>query len=528
MYTNNSITAIALSCTALLPLSCNLIQKKTAQESAPPNIIILLTDDQRWDAISYNNPDLAINTPHIDWLAKNGVNFADAFVTTPICAVSRASVISGRYSRNARIHEFLIPFDQDIWDTSYPVLMKNAGYYLGQIGKYGVGTTQEQINTFDMWDADLTQGPAFHEYNGEEVHDSEWLTLRTRDFLDQVPEGKPFVLQLNYKAPHPSAAVAPEDKGTLDGVFFPRLTADTPEQRALQPLHVTRGLGSHSYQNSNFSSDKTRSRFIANYLEKIISLDRSVGAIMKELKERGIADNTVVIFFSDHGTHFGEKGFIGKWTPYDPSLRIPFIVYDPRKRETAGTTSDKIVLNIDVAPTILDLAGLPSEPGMDGVSIMPLLRGESPSGWRRHFFFEHQMSMASIPRPVPRNMGVRTEIDKYARWTDITPFIEEYYDLVTDPHEMNNLFHEKPERAMELRRLFEQWEKENPNTYDYMPYSHRPQTGADIDLEKFKEAHPSAYRNIAAEVEKRKLNWEDILVDPELRWEVGLASGFFY
>lgn len=493
-----------------------------------PNILILLTDDQRWDAIGVNNPALKIETPNLDRLARTGVNFSRAFVTTPICAVSRACILSGRYSRNARMHEFLIPFDRDIWSTSYPALLKGAGYYLGQLGKYGVGATKDQQELFDLFDADLAQGEPFHSYKGENVHDSDWLTRRTRDFLDQVPAGRPFLLQVNYKAPHPSSVPAPEDLGRLKGTEFPAMPSDTPAMRALLPAHVLRGLGGSSYP-ADFGTPERRNAWIGTYLEKIISVDRSVGAIMAELDQRGLAGNTVVIFLSDHGTHFGEHGLTGKWSPYDPSLRIPFIVADPRLKPTAGTTNDALVLNLDVAPTVLDLAGLPPEPGMDGRSLLPLLRGEKPADWRHHFFFEHQMSLATIPRPIPRNMGVRTESEKYLVWTDPSPVIEEYYDLASDPEETKNLLAGRPEAAAVLRGLFQQWEKENPNTYDYMPYGSRPQTGAPhIDWEKFKAAQPEAYERIAAEIQSRGVSWDDAIEDPEARWEISQAVKYWY
>lgn len=493
-----------------------------------PNILILLTDDQRWDTVGVNNGALKIDTPNIDQLAKAGVNFSQAFVTSPICAVSRASILSGRYSRNARIHEFLIPFGEDVWRTSYPALLKGAGYYLGQLGKYGVGATKDQKETFDLFDADLAQGEPFHSYEGQTVHDSEWLTKRTRDFLDQVPANRPFVLQVNYKAPHPSSEPAPEDSGKLKGIEFPAMSSDTPAMRALLPAHVLRGLGGNSYP-ADFGTPERRNRWIGTYLEKIISVDRSVGAIMAELQQRGLAGNTVVIFLSDHGTHFGEHGLTAKWSPYDPSLRIPFIVVDPRMKQTAGTTNDALVLNLDVAPTVLDLAGLRPEPGMDGRSLLPLLRGEQPADWRRHFFFEHQMSLATIPRPIPRNMGVRTESEKYVVWTDPSPVIEEYYALAEDPEEMKNRLAERPAAVEPLRALFQQWEKDNPNTYDFMPYGLRPQTGAPgIDWEKFKAAQPKAYERIAAEIEKRGVSWDDALEDPEARWEIGRAAKYWY
>lgn len=493
-----------------------------------PNFLILLTDDQRYDTVGVNNPDLAIQTPALDRLANEGVNFRRGFVTTPICAVSRASILSGRYSRNTNVHCFLIPFPEAVFPTTYPAVLKEGGYFVGQIGKYGVGATKAQQDLFNFFDADLAQGDAFHQYKGEQVHDSEWLTRRTEDFLDAVPSGQPFVLQVNYKAPHPSAAVAPEDVGTLAGHEFPTRPTDTLADGATLPAEVRRGLGGHAYA-GDFGTAERRNRWIGRYLEKIISVDRSVGDIMAMLEGRGLAENTVIIFLSDHGTHFGEKQLTGKWTPYDPSLQIPFIVYDPRQRHIGGRVEDALVLNLDIAPTLMDLAGLPIPEGIDGQSLAPFLTGVRPEDWRTHFFFEHQTSPATIPRPIPRSMGVRSEDAKYLIWTDLSSPVEEYYDLAVDPIERTNLLDSRPKAADRLRTLFEAWETANPNTYTYMSYTHRPQSGApEIDFQKLKEALPSHFKRIEKTVEAMGVTLEQAVNDPEIRWKVGVRSQYFY
>lgn len=513
---------------AILVLLPSVVPVPGAETVPRPNIIVLLTDDQRWDAIGVNNPGLAIATPHIDLLAARGVNFTEAFVTTPICAVSRASIITGRYSRNARVHEFLIPPPADIWSSSYPALLKNAGYFIGQLGKYGVGATKEQQELFDLFDADLAQGEPLREYDGRKVHDSEWLTLRTRDFLDAVPAGKPFVLQVNYKAPHPSSVPAPEDKGTLAGVPFPRHPTDRPEFNQSLPQHVRLGYGGNSYER-HMKTDAKYQEWVRDYFEKIISVDRSVGDIVKELEARGLAESTILIFLSDHGTHLGERQLAAKWTPFDASLRIPFIIYDPRARDSAGTICRALVLNIDVAPTLMELAGLEIPDGIDGESLVPFLEGRAPADWRKHFFFEHQTSPAVAPRPIPRNMGVRGQDQKYVVWTDPGPVIEEFYDLGADPLEINNLISGQPEEVARWRSLFQQWEKDNPNTYDFMLYTHRPQTGsAEIDWARFAKAHPGPFKRIKAEVEARGVTLEDAVRDPDVRQEIGQAAKFFY
>ncbi|TVP74990.1 MAG: DUF4976 domain-containing protein, partial [Puniceicoccaceae bacterium] len=504
------------------------IRRHVANADNRPNIIFILTDDQRWDSIGANNPDLAISTPAIDRLAQGGVNFVNGFVTTPICAVSRASIISGRHTRNHRVHCFLIPFPEDVFASSYPVILKEGGYFIGQLGKYGVGATREQMDFFDFFDGDLAQGEAFKEYQGERLHDSEWLTRRTRDFLDAVPDGQPFVLQLNYKAPHPSAAVAPEDEGTLAGVSFPRQPADRPEYGASLPEHVRRGLGGHAYR-GDFGTAERRNAWISRYLEKIISVDRSVAAITEELEARGLADNTVLVYLSDHGTHYGERQLTGKWTPFEPSLKVPFIIYDPRAKATAGTVREEMALNIDIAPTFIELAGLTVPEDLDGLSLLPFVQGQTPRAWREHFFFEHQTAPATVPRPLARFMGVRTMAENFVRWTDPEPPIEEFYDLATDPLERFNVIESYPERANRLRQLFNQWEQENPDTYTFMSYTHRPQVGnPEIDFEQLKVALPTHFERIRQVVEEMGVTWDQAKNDPEIRWEIGVKAQFFY
>lgn len=276
-------------------------------------------------------------------------------------------------------------------------------------------------------------------------------------------------------------------------------------------------------------TDAKYQEWVRDYFEKIISVDRSVGDIVKELEARGLAESTILIFLSDHGTHLGERQLAAKWTPFDASLRIPFIIYDPRARDSAGTICRALVLNIDVAPTLMELAGLEIPDGIDGESLVPFLEGRAPTDWRKHFFFEHQTSPAAAPRPIPRNMGVRGQDQKYVVWTDPDPVIEEFYDLGADPLEINNLISGQPEEVARWRSLFQQWEKDNPNTYDFMLYTNRPQTGsAEIDWERFARAHPGPYKRIKAEVEARGVTLEDTVRDPDVRWEIGQAAKFFY
>ncbi len=270
------------------------------------------------------------------------------------------------------------------------------------------------------------------------------------------------------------------------------------------------------------------------YFEKIVSVDRSVGELQEMLKERGLAENTVIIFLSDHGTHHGERHFVGKWRPYDESLRIPFIIYDPRNKAQKGVTVDEMVLNIDVAPTLLDLAGIKIPEVMDGKSMKPIIQGKD-SPWRDHFFFEHYCSPCMVPSYIARNVGVRFKDSKYVRWievnTDPNFSIEEYYDLSQDPREANNLIQNKvyAEEIDKARQTFNQWREENPSSFRFDILGPRAQFGApEVDWVAFREAKPAEYKRIKAEVERLGVTWEQAVSDWETRLEICTNAVYWY
>jgi arylsulfatase A-like enzyme len=495
-----------------------------------PNFLILHTDDQRPDTLRCYNPGTPIKTPHIDSLATTGIRFTNGFVTTPICAVSRATLLTGRYARNARVHEFNVPIPEDIWGKSYPALLRDAGYFVGQLGKYGVGLGRDQKETFQFFDATVDQGPPFRDYHGERLHDAEWLTRRTKDFLDAVPKDKPFVLQVNYKEPHASSVPAPEDLNKLDSVKFERRANETQQSHDQLPRHVRNGFGSYCYVHEvNLHGDNNG--YLRRYHEKILSVDRSVGAILAELRARGLLENTVVFFLSDHGAAVGEKKLGGKWTPYEESLRIPFIVTGPPvAKSLRGTTNARMVVSIDVAPTLLQLASLPIPDDMDGASLVPLLSAKDIA-WRDTFFFEHRTSPSKTARPIPRSVGVRGIETKLFRWNDADPQIEVLHDLKTDPLEEKNLV-DAPTYAEERKRLvglLEAWLKRNPDTYTYDPYGPRPQSGApEIDWERFQKARPADYARIKSAIETLNVTWEQATGDPAIREKVSGAARYWY
>jgi len=512
----------------LIPLFVitGMIFSACSKANEPPNIIVLLTDDQRTKSLSCYDAECAIQTPNIDKLANRGVRFDRGFVVSPICAVSRASIITGRYACNNRIHDFGIPIPEDVFKDSYPALLKKAGYFVGALGKYGVGVNPLVEETFDVFEAQAGQGPRFRDYKGKTMHDAEWLTVKTMEFLEAVPENTPFCVQVNYKEPHGSATPAPEDKGKLEHYIFEKAKTDSPGEYEKIPELLKQSLAHVDYLKGGRGGDLNP--YKRRYFEMILSVERSVGEIVKSLEERGLADNTVIIFLSDHGLALGEKQLSGKWTPYDVSLRIPFIIYDPRTPSRKGKVMDEMVLNIDVAPTILELAGLEVPEGMDGRSMVSLMKGKEKS-WRGEFYYEHYCGVPWVGSYLPRNEGIRTEKDKYARWIDFEP-VEEYFDLVNDPRETNNLVGnpEYEARIQVLREKFTQWREENPSNYKHDHNGIPHFASMDIDWERFKEASPEQYGRIEAAVDSLGVTWEQAENDWDIRYQVCKKARFWY
>lgn len=495
-----------------------------------PNLLVLLSDDQRPDTLGCYDSGSPIQTPNLDRLADQGIRFLNGFASSPICAISRASIIAGRYECNIKVHQFHVPIPDEIFADSYPAHLKRAGYFLGLYGKYGVGISPVVTNTFDVFEAQASQGPQFREYQGRKMHDAEWLTVKTEEFLNQVPEGQPFCLQVNYKEPHGSSCPAPEDDHLLDHYNFALRPTDDPESFAKLPPYVQTGLGGWCYRNEFNNEDGDNNPFQRDYFEKIMSVDRSVGRIRYILEERGLADNTVILFLSDHGTHLGEKQLFGKWTPYDQSLRIPFMIYDPRPAAQKGKVRSEMVLNIDVAPTLLDLAGVTVPETMDGLSMKALIDSEAVT-WRDHFFFEHYTSPAPAPRYIPRSIGLRTADEKYIQWIDPDPVIEEFYNLSKDPQESNNLLTspEAQDQINAARKDLKTWVQNNPPDFDYNPYGEIPQYGCDnIDWDHFQKIRPEEYGRINAEVERLGVTWEQAVDDWEIRYEICVNAGYWY
>jgi len=410
-----------------------------------PNFLILHSDDQRFDAVGYMGVFPGLETPHMDALAEKSTRFTNAFVNTPICAPNRAILATGNLGRNNGVHRFGQPIPGPARRRGYNHVLHQAGYYTGMLGKYGLELDEGAEADFDFYDATVDQGPAFREIDGEEVHSSDWLADRTRDFFESVPEEQPFVATVNFKLPHGSAEPHPEDADLFSDIEYERFPTDDPDNLDRFPEVVQDSFNTDVYGNAH-TPEEQHQEWMRNYLRKIVSLDRAVGRILDALEDTGHADNTVVILTSDHGHFMGEHGFGGKWLPYEEALRIPLFIHDPRKNDE-GRDHPALAVMSDISPTLIDMAALEPDPDVDGKSLVPLLNNEAEKV-RDQFLHEHYFVFRSHRSHIASTVGFRTERWKYIRYLNANPNVEHLYDLKNDPRETTNLAEEDEHQAL--------------------------------------------------------------------------------
>ncbi len=424
----------------LLLVLCLLLPIRCADPPAPPNLLFVITDDHRFDFLGSMNPSL--HTPTMDRLAREGIRFERAFVTTSICAASRASLLAGVVERTHRFTFITPPLDSAFTDASYPALLREAGYRTGHIGKFGVvthaGATDRMFSVFEP----LDRNPYFKEQpDGSVRHLTDIEADRAIAFLESNPAGTPFALTLSFNAPHAEDSDPRQYIwSAAQDTFYQNLPIPTPALSdpaflASQPefLRADTLMNRFRWRWRFDDPDKAR-EMTRGYFRMISGVDAALGRVMEALDRLELADDTVVILMGDNGYFIGERGYAGKWLPHDLSLRVPLLVYDPRQPDAAGRRPTAMALNIDIAPTLLDLAGVPPPATMQGRSLAPFLRDESPA-WRGDFFLEHLMEHPQIVK----HEGVRTERFKYARYFEQEPVYEELYDLVADSMEARNL-----------------------------------------------------------------------------------------
>ncbi len=432
------------------------------------NILFVLTDNQRADLLGCAGHPV-VQTPRIDELAENGVRFSNAFATTPICAASRASFLTGCYERRHRFTFHTPPLGRAFTDASYPAMMRAVGYRTGFIGKFGVcadgiepsledpAAIEMMFDLFDNYEHWTDEGYLVTQQDGSIRHLTDVTGDKAIEFLRScaTQTDVPFCLSVSFNAPHaqdgdPQPYIWPASESHLySDVKVPEPANADPAFFEGLPAFI-RESESRRRWDERFSSPEDLQRNVRGLYRMISGVDRNVGRMLDELGRLSLSESTVVVFASDHGMYYGERGLCDCWQLNEEPLRIPLVVFDPSfNRDVRGSVIDEMALNIDVAPTLAEFGGLLPHPMAQGRSLLPLMGGRKMK-WRSEFFCEHLFDRADIPK----SEGVRTEAWKYIRYFEESPLHEELYDLRKDRRESVNLSGE-PLYSEVLRKMRE-------------------------------------------------------------------------
>lgn len=448
-----------------------------------PNVVFIMSDDHASHAISAYGS--AINeTPNIDRLATEGMRFDAAFCTNSICAPSRAAILTGLYNHVNGVTTLDTPLDSGQW--TFPQALQEAGYQTALFGKWHLGHgANHDPSGFDTWRILPGQGhyhnPVFLEANGKVVERGGYVTDLTTDdcldYLEQRDRSRPFALFCHHKAPHRSWEPAPRHVGLYqnDELPYPPTFTDDLNGRAevvqavkMRMMDLNPIVDLKSPVPEGLTDDEEirwrYQRYIKDYLRVVAAIDENVGRLLDYLDDHQLADNTVVVYTSDQGFFLGDHGWFDKRLMYEESLTMPLLVRYPRLIEP-GSVSDDIVVNVDFAPTLLDVAGVRVPDDLQGRSMMPLLAGERPGDWPTSMYYRYWMHNDSS-HGCPAHFGVRTKthklicyyndpLDQPGSRPPSQPVEWELFDLEADPHEVNNIIDAAESVAVvrELHRL---------------------------------------------------------------------------
>jgi arylsulfatase A-like enzyme len=415
-----------------------------------PNIVFIIGESHRAEALGVaGNP--FVQTPHLDQLARSGILFSHAYVTTAISSVSRAGMLTGQHRARHGINDFQTNFTPEALQETLPMVMKANGYTIALIGAYGVGNNPPK-DSFDCWE----NVPWMTE---DGVHNTDQIVRLAGDWLDHYSDMRPFYLNLSFDAAHeidPTAdapahyLIQDRYKNLYDDMEIPQpKTADASYWNVFPDFFRTDRNIARSRWNGFFSSDELFQQNAKDYYRLLTGVDEAVGKIREKLEALGLANNTIIIYTSDHGFSLGEHGLMGKWYGFDVGIHVPLIIYDPRCSALRDVENASIALNIDIAPTILSLAGVTPPACMQGVNLMDLASNKIEG--RNSFFYEH--TVFGSPS-LPDVEGVVTKTVKYMKY--IEHDYEELYDLVKDPDESVNVAADPvySEALAEMRRLY--------------------------------------------------------------------------
>lgn len=430
----------------------------------PRNIIFILTDDHRYDALGFLKAQPFIKTPNLDRLAEGGAYLQNAFVTTSLCSPSRATILTGLYAHKHKVVDNNNPVPGDL--VFYPQYLQQIGYQTAMVGKWHMGGDHDDPQRgFDYWVSFKGQGSYLPEKNGLNVNGkhvpqkgyiTDELTDYALDFLKSRDLKKPFMLYLSHKGVHADFIPADRDKGMSRGdKFNPPLTMQTGTHKGA-PMWLQNQRNSWHGVEFPYHSSLDIGEYYKRYAETLYGVDESVGRILDYLKGQGLLESTLIIYMGDNGFQFGEHGIIDKRTAYEASMRVPMLAYCPQLIKP-GTVVKEVVANIDVAPTILDAAGLRAPDYMDGKSFLPFLEGKTQS-WRDGLLYEYYWER-NYPQ-TPTIHAIRGSRFKYIHYTGIWD-TDELYDLQNDPLETRNLIRDRAYQEVVKKmnhQLFQQLE----------------------------------------------------------------------
>jgi arylsulfatase A-like enzyme len=452
-----------------------------AQEKKP-NIVYILSDDHRYDFMGFTGAVPGLKTPNMDALAREGAHMSNAFVTTALCSPSRASILTGQYAHTHTIVDNSAPLPEGL--TFFPEYLQDLGYKTGFFGKWHMGNTDDMPQPgFDQWVSFMGQGTYYDltlNINGERVpqpkgsYTSDNLTEKALDWLNSLDNNEPFMLYLSHKAVHSEFEPAERHEGMYEALpivtppsmyltandsskFYGDsiLSPQTPVNFKDIPEWVRRQRHSWHGVDHMYHGQIPFDKFYKAYLETLMALDESIGKVTSWLKENGLEENTIVIYMGDNGFSFGEHGLIDKRHAYEESMKVPLLIKYPGYVQ-AGLTLDQMVMNIDIAPTLLEIAGMEKIPEqIQGKSFLPILQQKNVD-WRDRIFYEYYWEMAYPSTPTI--FAVRTNDYKYifnhGLWG-----INELYNIKEDPYEMNNLIRDpdQKDRAKDMRDEIWSW-----------------------------------------------------------------------
>jgi len=469
----------------------------TMKAADRPNIVFLFTDDHAAHAMSCYG-SVMNTTPNMDRIAAGGMRFDRCYVTNSLCGPSRATILTGKHSHANGFRKNGDRFDGS--QVTFPKLLQKAGYQTAIIGKWHL---ESDPTGFDHWEILIGQGPYYNPpmiRNGERVKHEGYTTDiigdLTIDWLKQRDPSKPFLLMSQHKAPHREWQPGPKYYSLFKDVKIPepptlfddysgrgmpahvqtlsvaknlneldlKLTPPTnltPSQ--LEAFHAAYDAENEAFKAANLQGDDLvrwkYQRYMKDYLRCVQAVDEQIGRVLNFLEESGLAKNTAVMYSSDQGFFLGDHGWFDKRFMYEECYRTPFLVKWPGVTKP-GSTSKALVSNLDFGQTMLDMAGVPADPSMQGLSLTPLLRGETPANWRKSLYY-HYYEYPGV-HDVHRHYGVRTDRYKLMHFYHIGEW--EMYDLEKDPHELKSVYNDpayasvRQELEKELARLRQQYQ----------------------------------------------------------------------